>query len=755
MRASPAKGLGLAAGLLVMGAAAEPARISVDSPGMTEGDGPGVLDFTVTRTGETGGAVTLEYRTDDGSAVAPGDYTAIPLSRLTLASGETFAVVPVAIHGDTDNEGDETLFLHLTGIVSVRDAPACYAAGGLYATGTAPSALTALDVNGDGRPDLAVTNRGSNTVSVRLNLTAPGAATTTYSAAQDFDTGSGPASVVATDIDGDGRPDLVVANANADTTGVSVLLNTTAAGATLPDYTAARAFATGSGSASVTATDVDRDGRPDLAVTQPGSDSVTVLLNATEAGAEVPAFAAAGTFAAGAGPRAAVAADFDGDGRPDLAVANEGGDSVSVLINATAAGDAVAAYAAAVSFATGSRPRAIVALDLNGDGRADLITANAGGASVSVLLNTTTPGADTPAFTAPSDFAAGNEPASIAAVDADDDGRADLAVANAGSDDVSVLLNTTAVNADTPVFTAASGFGVGDGPRALATADFDGDGLGDLATANTGDDSLSVLLNRQALIEVSEGIGTLHDDDTRATPDAFSFEDQRGVALNRPITSNEVTITGITVSVPVTVTGGTYSIGCTNKFTSGDSTIGNGETVCVRHTSSRDFGTETRTVLTVGGVSGTFTSTTLGASAAPDPFSFTDVSGVLLNSIQVSNSITLSGINVAVAIGVTGGEYSLGCDGTFTAAPGSAAPGTTVCVRHTSSAQHGVATHTTLTAGGVSDTFTSTTPGEQDFSKTGAPGPLDALFGLLAALARRRAPQKNPSARLPWRTDSP
>ena len=119
-------------------------------------------------------------------------------------------------------------------------------------------------MNGDGRPDLLVANAHSDTVSVLLNTTAPGATTPSFAAQQTFATGSGPDSVTAADVNGDGRPDLLVANASSGT--VSVLLNTTAPGATTPSFAAQQTFATGSGPDSVAAADVNGDGRPDLLV---------------------------------------------------------------------------------------------------------------------------------------------------------------------------------------------------------------------------------------------------------------------------------------------------------------------------------------------------------------------------------------------------------------------------------------------------------------------------------------------------------
>lgn len=93
----------------------------------------------------------------------------------------------------------------------------------------------------------------------------------------------------------------------------------------------------------------------------------------------------------------------------------------------------------------------------------------------------------------------------------------------------------------------------------------------------------------------------------------------------------------------------------------------------------------------------------------PDPFSFTDVNNVALNSVQTSNTITVNGTDADAAISVLGGEYALGCNGSFTTAAGMIAPGGSVCVRHTASATPGTTVTTTLSIGGVSDGFSSTT----------------------------------------------
>lgn len=117
------------------------------------------------------------------------------------------------------------------------------------------------------------------------------------------------------------------------------------------------------------------------------------------------------------------------------------------------------------------------------------------------------------------------------------------------------------------------------------------------------------------------------EDDT--TPDQFSFSDQSGVALNSPITSAPITVTGIDAASAITASGDAsslYDINGSDTFTADPGTVNSGDTVRARHTSSGSYLTATNTVITIGGVSDTFTSITEGdpANAAYiyRPFSF-------------------------------------------------------------------------------------------------------------------------------------
>lgn len=194
------------------------------------------------------------------------------------------------------------------------------------------------------------------------------------------------------------------------------------------------------------------------------------------------------------------------------------------------------------------------------------------------------------------------------------------------------------------------------------------------------------------------------------TPNQFTFTDQTDVALGAVITSNTITVSGINASTSISITGGSFSVNG-GAYRTSSTTLSNGATVSVRQTSSSANSTTTNAILTIGGVSDTFSVTTLaatGSDSTPDAFSFVDQTNVALNTAITSNTITVSGINVATAISISGGSYSVN-GGAFTTAAGIVTNGNTVAVKVTSAATNGTTTNATLTIGGVSDIFSATT----------------------------------------------
>lgn len=137
-------------------------------------------------------------------------------------------------------------------------------------------------------------------------------------------------------------------------------------------------------------------------------------------------------------------------------------------------------------------------------------------------------------------------------------------------------------------------------------------------TSVTSTSSGVTLVADDPLNEIGGGGGGADPGDPLA-PDAFSFTAQTGVALSTVISSNTVTINGIdTPPSAISITNGEYSING-GAWTSAAGTIGNGDTVQVRHTSSASNSTQTTSTLTIGGVSGLFRSTTEAAVGACGP----------------------------------------------------------------------------------------------------------------------------------------
>lgn len=212
--------------------------------------------------------------------------------------------------------------------------------------------------------------------------------------------------------------------------------------------------------------------------------------------------------------------------------------------------------------------------------------------------------------------------------------------------------------------------------------------------------------------------GTVSSGSTDTTPDSFTFTDTSNVARSATQTSNSITVAGMSsgASTAVSVSGGTYSKN-SGTYTSSNGTASNGDTFSVRHTSSSSFSTGVSTTLTIGGVSDTFTSTTLASDTTPNAFSFTDVSSAARNTYYYAY-VQITGINnTATASGSSGGTYGFAVSSStsqpssssFTTSSKSITNNQYLHVRVQSSSSFSTAVGATVTVGGVSDTFTVTT----------------------------------------------
>ena len=203
------------------------------------------------------------------------------------------------------------------------------------------------------------------------------------------------------------------------------------------------------------------------------------------------------------------------------------------------------------------------------------------------------------------------------------------------------------------------------------------------------------------------GTFTITTEAQDVTPDAFSFTAVTDVEVGSLETSNAISVGGINDAASISITGGEYSVDG-GAYSTTDGTVISGQSITVQGTASQEFSTSVDVVLTIGGVTGTFSITTEAQDITPDAFSFTAVTDVEVDTLVTSNEITVSGMNDAAPVTITGGEYSVD-GGAFTSVDGSVSIGQTVSVRHTTSVQNVTLTETTLTIGGTSAVFASTT----------------------------------------------
>ena len=228
--------------------------------------------------------------------------------------------------------------------------------------------------------------------------------------------------------------------------------------------------------ASVIAADFNGDGKLDLAVANSSSNTVSILLGKGDG-----SFGPKTDFVTGAGPSAVTAGDFNGDGKLDLAVAGKSANMVSILL-----GKGDGTFGAPTNFGVGNGPVSVATADFNGDGKLDLAVANHDSNTASVLL-----GKGDGTFGTKTDFVTGALPVFIAAGDFNADGKLDLAVANNSSGTVSILLGK-----GDGTFGTKTDFATGLGPTSLTTAVFNLNHNLDVATANTSADTASVLLGK-------------------------------------------------------------------------------------------------------------------------------------------------------------------------------------------------------------------------------------------------------------------
>jgi hypothetical protein len=376
--------------------------------------------------------------------------------------------------------------------VSFRQAP-----GSPIAIGGRLPSIASADFNGDGHLDVAVVNSQDNTVAVFLgngNGTFSPGPQSPFTVNGGFLSGSVPTAIAVGDLNADGHPDLAITNIPINPlsviggaiTGhiggaVAVLL-----GKADGSFNGANNFGTGADlPVSVAIADFNGDGKRDLAIAHLNSGSVSVLLG-SGSGTSF-SFAPGSPFAVGTRPASVAAGDVNADGRIDLAVAIADDDAIAILIGV---GNGMFIPNVNSPVAVGHRPASVALADLNGDGKLDLAAADLNDGTVSVSL-----GDGTGTFPTVQHYAVGRFPMFVAVADFNSDGKRDLVAADNLSHMVAVLVGN-----GNGTFAPARHLSVGGDPQSIAVADFDGNNQPDIATANLSAGNVAVLLNSTDIV---------------------------------------------------------------------------------------------------------------------------------------------------------------------------------------------------------------------------------------------------------------
>jgi len=421
--------------------------------------------------GSYAGPGTVTQRTPGGH-LWPGDLVEVSLTGGLLGTAQGSRVCPAVVYRYRVKAKAGSLAFSA-------------AAGSPFAVGVGPQSVALGDFNSDGKLDLATANYLDNTVSVLLG---DGTGRFAAAAGSPVSVGLGPYSVALGDLNGDGKLDIVTANESGNS--ISVLL-----GDGSGTFTAAAGspVAVGAAPTSVALGDVNGDGRLDVVTVNYNGNSVSVLLGdgtgRFTAAPGSPYSLGAGTF-----PIAVALGDINGDGRLDIATANAAKGTISVLL-----GDGLGSFSPVAgspfSLGGGAAAYSLSLVDVNGDGKTDIVTANVVGISSTVLLGNGSggfvPSAGSPFSVGGSTLVTAN---AVALGDMNGDGKLEIITGNSTltGGNVSVLVGDGAGG-----FAAVAGspFAVGSFPNSVAVGDVNGDGKLDIVTANYGDNTVTVLLN--------------------------------------------------------------------------------------------------------------------------------------------------------------------------------------------------------------------------------------------------------------------
>jgi hypothetical protein len=355
-----------------------------------------------------------------------------------------------------------------------------------YGAGAIANRALMGDIDGDGKPDLVTTNAVfGNFISVYRNTSTTGSIS--FAAANIFLGANVMTDIELADLDGDGKLDITLA---ADVVNeIRILRNTSTVGAI--NFSSYVNFNSGLHPLAVAVSDIDGDGRPDIIAPDYNNGFIRIYRNLSSPGSL--SFTSSAALNTGAFPTAVAVGDLDGDGKPEVANVSENSTITIWRNNATAGTILNSSFLFGGTFSVGAIPNSLLMGDLDGDSKLDLLSGSNNLGLLSVLRNTSSVG--TISFAAHTTF---NSPLLTKPVlsDINGDGKLDIVMADTYTNTIALYTNTSTFGTlNSSSFASKINLPASNGPAAVVACDMDADGKPDLITANPQGPSYSIHRN--------------------------------------------------------------------------------------------------------------------------------------------------------------------------------------------------------------------------------------------------------------------
>jgi hypothetical protein len=610
---------------------------------------PSITKF-LPRAGEPGSTVTISGSNFD--AVSSGNFVFFGSTRATVITASSIQLVvkvpsgakygPISVTVGSKSTMSSDYFVP-TFFAPVGLSSSSFSSPSKSITGS-PEGIEIGDVDGDGKPDLVVSNANNNTVSILANKTAEGSSLVTFASSVDFSTGLGsaPKNVVLADLDGDRRLDIVTANINNGT--ISIFRNISTSGTINGSSFGSRVnISVGGVPTDVKVSDINGDGKPDIAVLNAATSAISVLRNISNLGSiTTGSFLAKVDFSVGSGPELLEIADLDGDNKPDLIASNSFDDTFSVLQNVSTSDEiSSASFLPKIDFPTGNFPTGIAVGDIDGDGKKEIVISNyVNDNSFSIFRNVIENGLIAPnSFLARVNFTTGGAPYGIELADVNGDGKLDVVDTNNSGSTITIFINQAAAGQlNSSSFSSGVDFDGDLNSGLMAIADLTADGKPEIAIAGTGTKNSVTLLTNVL------GIGVDIPPTVAATP------------------ASQVICTGsatdILLSNPNKVVGTSYSWTVTSSAGLSGAVPGTGNSIGQTLTASSPLETATYKVTPIAnGVSGQAINVTITVvNSTPPPPEV--ISQVKYCKNEASVALSAKGTNLLWYTGDVGGIAS-------------------------------------------------------------------------------------------------